>query len=78
MSSWTRSSWREKPIRQQPTYSNQEVLKNVELELSKYPPLVFAGAVCKQILEKKGVYIGAHIKSIKDVFGRYQGVKIGT
>lgn len=30
-------------------------------------PLVFAGAVCKQILDKKGVYIGAHIKSIKDV-----------
>lgn len=30
-------------------------------------PLVFAGAICKQVLEKKGIYIGAHIKSIKDV-----------
>ncbi|WP_251861900.1 chorismate synthase [Clostridium sp. Marseille-Q2269] len=28
-------------------------------------PLVFAGAVAKQILEKKGVVIGSHIKSIK-------------
>lgn len=27
-------------------------------------PLVFAGAICKQILEKKGIIIGSHIKSI--------------
>ena len=45
MSSWTRASWREKPIKQQPTYTNQELLKNIEQELSKYPPLVFAGEV---------------------------------
>jgi len=45
MSSWTRASWREKPIKQQPIYTNQEMLKNVEEELSKYPPLVFAGEV---------------------------------
>ncbi|MCM1284842.1 MAG: chorismate synthase [Acetobacter sp.] len=30
-------------------------------------PLVFAGAVAKQILEKKGVVIGAHIKSIAGI-----------
>lgn len=30
-------------------------------------PLVFAGAVCKQILALKGIEIGAHIKSIKDI-----------
>ncbi|WP_195265144.1 MULTISPECIES: chorismate synthase [unclassified Clostridium] len=29
--------------------------------------LVFAGAVCKQILEKEGIFIGAHISSIKDI-----------
>lgn len=29
-------------------------------------PLVFAGAICRQILEKKGIVIGAHILSIKD------------
>lgn len=28
-------------------------------------PLVFAGAVCKQVLALKGIEIGAHIKSIK-------------
>lgn len=30
-------------------------------------PLVFAGAVCAQILEKRGITTGAHIVSIKDV-----------
>ena len=30
-------------------------------------PLCFAGAVCAQILERRGVTVGAHIKSIKDV-----------
>ncbi|MBR4934849.1 MAG: chorismate synthase [Anaerotignum sp.] len=30
-------------------------------------PLCFAGAVCKQILERKGIYVGAHILSIKGV-----------
>ncbi len=30
-------------------------------------PLCFAGAVCMQMLEKKGVYIGAHIAKIKNV-----------
>lgn len=30
-------------------------------------PLVFAGAVCKQVLESKGINIGAHIKSIGDI-----------
>lgn len=30
-------------------------------------PLVFAGAVCAQILERRGVTTGAHIASIKDI-----------
>ncbi len=30
-------------------------------------PLCFAGAVCAQILESKGIHIGAHISSIGDV-----------
>ncbi len=42
---WTKSSWRNKPIKQQPTYEDIEKLKAVEKELSKYPPLVFAGEV---------------------------------
>ena len=30
-------------------------------------PLCFAGAVCKQLLAKKGIYVGAHIKSVADI-----------
>jgi len=30
-------------------------------------PLVFAGAICKQVLETKGINIGAHVKSIGDI-----------
>jgi chorismate synthase len=33
-------------------------------------PLVFAGAVCKQILERKGIIIGSHIKSIGKIEDR--------
>jgi len=41
--SWTPSSWRNFPIKQQPTYQDQALLKKVEKELSSYPPLIFAG-----------------------------------
>jgi len=41
--SWTPSSWRAFPIKQQPTYNNKEVLKSVEETLASYPPLIFAG-----------------------------------
>lgn len=30
-------------------------------------PLVFAGAVCRQILERRGILIGAHVYSIGDI-----------
>ncbi|MEI6579434.1 MAG: chorismate synthase [Eubacteriales bacterium] len=30
-------------------------------------PLCFAGAVCKQILERRGIFVGAHISAIGDV-----------
>jgi len=43
MSIWTPSSWREKPIVQQPIYPDMDALKRVEEKLSSYPPLVFAG-----------------------------------
>lgn len=42
---WSRDSWRQKPIKQQPVYPNFEKLKKIENELKKYPPLVFAGEV---------------------------------
>jgi 3-deoxy-7-phosphoheptulonate synthase len=43
MMSWTPSSWRNFPIKQQPFYDNQELLKKVENEIASYPPLIFAG-----------------------------------
>jgi len=41
--SWTPGSWRNFPIKQQPTYQDQDQLKQVERELHTYPPLIFAG-----------------------------------
>jgi 3-deoxy-7-phosphoheptulonate synthase len=43
MSIWSPSSWREKPILQQPTYPDKAELQRVLEELKNYPPLVFAG-----------------------------------
>lgn len=43
MSTWSPSSWREKPILQQPTYPDKAKLESVLNELKHYPPLVFAG-----------------------------------
>lgn len=40
---WNPKSWRDKTALQQPTYKDLDALKAVENELSKYPPLVFAG-----------------------------------
>lgn len=30
-------------------------------------PLVFCGAICKQILSREGIEVGAHIKKVKDI-----------
>ena len=40
---WTPQTWRDKPIKQAPTYPDQEALTATEARLSGYPPLVFAG-----------------------------------
>lgn len=45
MNAWTPDSWRTKTLRQMPTYPEAEALQAVEAELSKQPPLVFAGEV---------------------------------
>ncbi|MBL4628773.1 MAG: 3-deoxy-7-phosphoheptulonate synthase class II [Roseicyclus sp.] len=42
-SSWTKSDWRAKPRVQMPDYLDADALGAVEAQLSKYPPLVFAG-----------------------------------
>lgn len=43
MKNWNPSSWRNFPIKQQPTYIDLEKLAKVEKELGSYPPLIFAG-----------------------------------
>ena len=40
---WSPSSWRDKPVKQMPDYTDQDALKAAEQELSGLPPLVFAG-----------------------------------
>ena len=41
--SWSPSSWRSFPIKQQPEYKDKEALKEIEQQLSNFPPLIFAG-----------------------------------
>ncbi|MFW2544512.1 class II 3-deoxy-7-phosphoheptulonate synthase [Primorskyibacter sp. 2E107] len=43
MSEWHKSNWRAKPRVQMPDYTDEAALNAVEAQLSKYPPLVFAG-----------------------------------
>ncbi|OIQ27807.1 MAG: 3-deoxy-7-phosphoheptulonate synthase [Alphaproteobacteria bacterium MedPE-SWcel] len=43
MSNWQKTNWRNKPRVQMPEYTDQDALQSVEAQLSKYPPLVFAG-----------------------------------
>ncbi|MDF1881357.1 3-deoxy-7-phosphoheptulonate synthase class II [Sulfurimonas sp. MAG313] len=45
MSTWTPSSWRDFPIKQQPTYNDMDHLNRVTQKLRELPPLVFAGEV---------------------------------
>ena len=45
--SWSPSSWRKFPIKQQPTYKDLDVLKEVEEQLKNFPPLIFAGEARK-------------------------------
>lgn len=43
MSEWQKTGWRSKPRVQMPDYTDADALRTVEAQLSKYPPLVFAG-----------------------------------
>ena len=40
MTEWSKDSWRQKPIKQQPDYTDSVALGRVESELASYPPLV--------------------------------------
>ncbi len=42
MSTWTPSSWRDFPIKQQPSYKDPEEVRRVEEQLAQFPPLIFA------------------------------------
>src|SRR5690606_17323087 len=44
---WTPNSWRNKSIKQVPSYPNAQALADVEARLRTYPPLVFAGEARK-------------------------------
>ena len=43
MTGWTPASWRGFPIRQAPTYPDENALAAMEARIGRYPPLVFAG-----------------------------------
>jgi 3-deoxy-7-phosphoheptulonate synthase len=43
MTTWSPSSWRQKPISQVPAYPDEARLVAAEKQLSSFPPLVFAG-----------------------------------
>ena len=47
MSEWQKTDWRAKPRVQMPDYTDAAELTAVEAQLSKYPPLVFAGEARK-------------------------------
>ena len=46
-SQWTPDSWRSRPVKQMPVYSDAEALADVERQLAGFPPLVFAGEARK-------------------------------
>ena len=41
-------------------------------------PIVFAGAIAKQILAKQGIHVGAHILSIKDIYDEYFDMRLSN
>ena len=47
MSDWSKTNWRNKPRVQMPDYTDPDLLSQVEAQLAKYPPLVFAGEARK-------------------------------
>jgi 3-deoxy-7-phosphoheptulonate synthase len=42
-SGWTPASWRDRPIKQVPSYPDAAKLASMEARLTRFPPLVFAG-----------------------------------
>jgi len=57
-SNWKPNSWRDKPARHMPTYSNDEELSMVREKISNFPPLVFAGESRKLLKQLEEVSEG--------------------
>lgn len=55
---WTPNSWRNLPIKQQPTYQNQDLLRKVENDLANFPPLVSIDEIEKLKMELAAVANG--------------------
>ena len=47
---WNIDSWKSFEAKQMPTYKDKSKLETVVRELSKYPPLIFAGTKGKSFL----------------------------
>lgn len=58
MGEWSARSWRDKPIEQQPKYSDPSQLQSVEQQLSQFPPLVFAEEIRALRNQLKNVCVG--------------------
>ncbi|WP_417440707.1 class II 3-deoxy-7-phosphoheptulonate synthase [Idiomarina sp.] len=58
MAQWSARSWRDKPIEQQPKYSDPSQLQVVEQQLSQFPPLVFAEEIRALRNQLKNVCVG--------------------
>jgi len=58
MAQWSARSWRDKPIEQQPKYSDLSQLQSVEQQLSQFPPLVFAEEIRALRNQLKNVCVG--------------------
>ncbi|MDV6326970.1 3-deoxy-7-phosphoheptulonate synthase class II [Idiomarina sp. Sol25] len=58
MAQWSARSWRDKPIEQQPKYSDPSQLQAVEQQLSQFPPLVFAEEIRALRNQLKNVCVG--------------------
>ena len=68
MNNWNPSSWRDFPIKQQPTYNDLEKLKKVETELASYPPLIFAGEALNLKKQLADVKINASMADLAEIW----------
>ena len=77
---WSPSSWRDKPVLQLPTYGDDAGVKAAEIELSRQPPLVFAGEARQlkkrlgDVAEGRGFLMQGG--DCAETFGEFSAIKI--